>query len=470
MNSSRVFAKTVRAATAALGLLAAACAPVPEAQRLSDGIDPITPMAAFDPGAARPLPPARPNGEMVADLIELGFFMESGREIPQFSRFEGPVKLVTRGPMSAVTERDLDRLLERLRREARIDIARAPGNRVDEGENVITVEFISRRQLRSVVPAAACFVVPNVGTWDEFTENRRSPVIDWTRVTRRERVAVFVPADTTQQEIRDCLHEEIAQGLGPLNDLFRLTDSVFNDDNFQTVLTGFDMLMLRAWYAPELEIGMTRAQVAARLPAILNRLNPRGRRSPGPAPGATPRPWVEAVEAALGAEGAMAQRREASAKALEIAREQGWTGPRLALSLMLSARLAGPGDGEAAMAALLIASEIYRSRPGGEVHAAHIDMQLAVQALAAAQYDMVLDLAERARPMAERSENGALLASLGFMRAEALARKGREAEAEQLRLDSMAAARYGFGSQAAAQARQAEIARLTGAGVRLAQR
>jgi len=32
------------------------------------------------------------------------------------------------------------------------------------------------------------------------------------------------------QEVRDCLHEELAQALGPLNDLYRLPDSVFNDD------------------------------------------------------------------------------------------------------------------------------------------------------------------------------------------------------------------------------------------------
>ncbi len=45
--------------------------------------------------------------------------------------------------------------------------------------------------------------------------------------------------------MRDCLHEELAQALGPLNDLYRLSNSVFNDDNFHSVLTGFDMEMLR---------------------------------------------------------------------------------------------------------------------------------------------------------------------------------------------------------------------------------
>ena len=35
-------------------------------------------------------------------------------------------------------------------------------------------------------------------------------------------------------------------------------------------------MVLRATYAPELRSGMTRAEVAARLPAILRRINPAG--------------------------------------------------------------------------------------------------------------------------------------------------------------------------------------------------
>ena len=89
-------------------------------------------------------------------------------------------------------------------------------------------------------------------------------------------VSLFIPSDASPQEIRDCLHEEFAQGLGPLNDLYRLPNSVFNDDNIHTILTDFDMMVLRATYAPELRSGMTRAEVAARLPAILRRINPAG--------------------------------------------------------------------------------------------------------------------------------------------------------------------------------------------------
>jgi len=458
------------ALTLSLAAFLAGCAAGTDVQRLQSAAPAIQPMTVYNPGAPSPIPPMRANAEMVADLLELGFFMESGRPIPQFSRFEGPVKVVTRGEATPLAQADLDRLIARLRTEAGIDIARAPGNVVADGDNVITVEFIPRRQMRAVVPAAACFVVPNVDGWDDFTANRRSPVIDWTRISLRTSATVFVPSDTTPQEIRDCLHEEVAQALGPLNDLYRLTDSVFNDDNFQTTLTGFDMLILRVWNSPELQPGMTREQVAVRLPTLFNRLNPAGRRTPGPIPGPTPREWVLAIEQSLSGENNLAQRREGAMRALDLARAQGWNDSRLALSLMLTARLAPRDRGDAGLMALLTAAEIYRQLPGGEVHVAHLDMHLAVQALATAQYEMVLDLTARARPVAHRTENAAFLASLGFIRAEALAQLDRTDEADRVRLDSMAAARYGFGSDAAARARMDEIARLTGVAVRLAAR
>ena len=130
--------------------------------------------------------------------------------------------------------------------------------------------------------------------------------------------------------------------------------------------------------------------------------------------------------------------------------------------------LAPRDDGEAALEALLQAGEIYRRTPGGEVHAAHIDMHLAVQALATGQLQMAIDLCAQALPAALRTENAAFIASLGFIRAEALALQGRTDEARRLSLDSMAAARYGFGSESAVQARRDEIARIGNAAQTLA--
>ena len=101
-----------------------------------------------------------------------------------------------------------------------------------------------------------------------------------------------------------------------------------------------------------------------------------------------------------------------------------------AANVLIAEEPAPRDQGEPALDALLAAAEIYRNTPGGEVHAAHIDMHLAVQALASGQSDMVLDLTARALPVAERSENAAFMASLGFIRAEALGFQGRTAEAE----------------------------------------
>jgi hypothetical protein len=450
----------MRAALALLLLGAlSACAPVPQqgaVSRLAPMPEALPPLRRFTAQPERP--PLRANREIAADILELGFFMESGRPIPQFSRFDGPVTVLVAGtpPPGAVAE--LDRLLARLRAEADIDIARA-GADTGPGPRRITVEFLPRRQMQGAVPQAACFILPRVSGWAEFRAARRSPQLDWTTVVARAQVAVFVPSDVPPQELRDCLHEEVAQALGPLNDLFRLQESVWNDDNFQTVLTGFDMLVLRVWNDPALRPGMSPAEVAARLPAILARLNPAGERIPaGPAPGPTPRAWIEAIETALGAN--RGARRAAAERALAIARAEGWSDARLAFSYFLRGRTAGPREAEVALSSFLAAGLLYRDLPGGEVHLAHVDMQLAAFALSAGHFEESLALARRAQAAARASENAALLASLQMVQAEALDRLGQPSAAATVRLDSLGWARYGFGDEIRVRARLAEIAAL----------
>jgi hypothetical protein len=439
----------------------AACAPareVPPASRLAPATEALPPLQQFGDQPARPA--LRSNREIAADILDLGFYMESGREIPRFSRFDGPVTLHLAGnpPPGAVAE--IDRLLARLRREAGIDIARSADG-VPPAARRITVEFLSRRQMQAAVPQAACFILPRISGWSEFRAARRSARLDWTTVVERDEVAVFVPWDVPPQEMRDCLHEEVAQALGPLNDLFRLHDSVWNDDNFQTVLTGFDMLVLRAWNDAALRPGMTRGEVAARLPEILARLNPAGERiAAGPILRPSPRAWIVAVEAALGADGNRAARRAAAERALAIARAEGWSDSRLGFSHFLLARTAGPREADLALASFLQARQIFASLPGGEVHAAHVDMQLAAFALSAGQYAEALELTRRAQPAARASENAALLASLQMVQAEALERLGQPSAAGTARLDSLGWARYGFGDDMRVRARLAEIAAL----------
>jgi hypothetical protein len=439
---------------AALALTACASVGPDVPQRRAAPQVSLPPMKNF--GAIRPAPPNRSNKGIAADFLDLSFQLESGRELPVFTRFEGPVSVRVVGPAPPTLSGDLDRLLARFRAEAGIPITRVPATT----DASITIEVITRSELQRAVPQAACFVVPRVSSWADFRRDRRNPQLDWTTLRVRERMAVFIPADVAPQEVRDCLHEEIAQALGPLNDLYHLSDSVFNDDNFHTVLTGFDMLILRATYAPELRSGMTRPEVAARLPGILARLNPAGEALDYVPRPPTTRDWIDAVETALGPRTSPSRRRTAAAEAVEIARARGWNDNRLGFSLYALGRLSLGADPDLSLASFLQAGQIFSRSRDTAIHEAHISMQLAAFALSAGQADLALDLADRSIPAVERAQNAALLSSLLFVKAEALELLGRRAEAQEVRVDSLGWARYGFGPDQDVLMRAAEIASL----------
>lgn len=420
---------------AALSTLAA-CAPPAQVSKNSPPVG----VGFGDPSAFRALAVPSGGSSLTRDFMDLTFAMENGHELETFSRFEGPVTVAMRGPAPASAAKDLAVLIGRLRSEAGIDISPTTG------PAVITVEFASRAELRRLAPTAACFVVPNVSSLAEYRRQRGSEKVDWASVTRRETAAIFIPADTSPQEVRDCLHEELAQALGPLNDLYRLTDSVFNDDNFQSVLTDFDMDILRMTYSPTLASGMGREEVAARLgtSAAVGQGNPPD--------------WTRAVEAALGKTGTLSARKAAAERALAIAQASGWQDGRLAFSYFAVGRLLAGSEPARAFEAFDRAAAIYARLPGGELQIAHIDMQLAAMALAGGLAEEAARLADRAMPVVQRHQNAALLATLMLIKAEALDQLGNPTAAAALRMDSAAWARYGFGPDSVVKARMRDIA------------
>lgn len=445
-----------------------ACVPTNEADvSMNRAKAAVAPVAGLPPivAEAYPLTAAqgpRSNGDIAGDILDLTFRMESGRTLAAFSRFEGPVTLRLTGAVPAAAATDADRLLGRLRTEAGIDIREVPASQPAG----ITVEFVPRARIRAVYPNVACFVVPRVSGWEEFRQARGTALTDWTTLGKRERLSIFIPADSSPQEARDCLHEEVAQALGPINDMYRLSDSVFNDDNFHSVLTSFDMLVLRAIYAPELRSGMTRTDMAVRLPAILARLNPGGQRPASGTPAPAPRIWTNAIETALSGRGSIDAREQAARQALTTARAQGWQDARLALSYFALGRLTLSRQPEAALAALTEAQRLYLTLPQGSVHAAHVDMQIAAHDLSQGNTTGALARIDRAIPVVGRAENAALMATLMLMKAEAMAVRGQTQEAQAVRLDSTGWARYGFGPEAQVRARAAEIAALARRGSR----
>jgi len=394
------------------------------------------------------------NTDLARDFLDLSFALENGQRLDVFTRFEGPISVAVTGDAPASLLTDLGSLITRLQREARINILQV------SGPANITIEAVQRREIRRILPSAACFVVPNVSSLREYRGARRSSRTDWTQLTERRRIAVFVPSDASPQEIRDCLHEELAQAIGPLNDLYRLTGSVFNDDDVHTVLTGYDMLILRIYYAPELRNGMSRNAVAARLPVILSRLNPGGGSGPSRLASDTPNEWRDAVQTALGPGTGAAGRKSAARKALSIATEEGWQDNRRAFSHFANGRILSRSDPDLARAHFEAAYQFYARLPGTELHRAFVATQLAAQAITEQDVARALSLIQPHIGTAQNSQNAALLSTLLLLQAEALDLMGQSEEAEAVRLDSLGWARYGFGPDWAVRAKVSEIGAL----------
>ncbi|PJE36572.1 ATP-dependent transcriptional regulator [Pseudooceanicola lipolyticus] len=447
----------IRPAVLFLSLALAACsAPTisdtPTRARIADSS--LPPMKMF--GATQVFPTAESNANIAADFLALHFALESGRALPAFTRFEGPITVRVTGAPPPSLRPDLTALLNRLRREAGIDIREVRGSSAN-----ITIEAVSRDEIRRALPQAACFVVPNVTSIAEYRRNRRQQVTNWSFLRERGKLGVFVPNDAAPQELRDCLHEELAQAIGPLNDLYRLPDSVFNDDNVHTVLTGFDMLILRATYAPELHSGMSRSEVAAQLPAILSRLNPRGDSEPSRAISETPRSWIEEVQTALGPGATPTARRTAAAAAARTAQELGWQDHRRAFAHYMLGRMIQGHDPALAQQHYQSALGYLAHMPGTDLHRAFITTQTAAFAVAQGEGATALRQIEPHLAIAAKAENAALLSTLMLLKAEALDLVGRHPEAEAVRLDSIGWARYGFGSDIAVRAKMREIAALS---------
>lgn len=405
--------------------------------------------------AARGTSPTRSNGDIARDFLDLSFALESGRQIPTFTRFEAPITVKVEGRQTTTLRNDLSQLLGRLRSEAGLDI-----RLISQGRANITIQSVAKRDIRRALPHAACFVVPNVSSLSDYRRSRGTVRTDWAALQKREQLAIFLPYDTSPQDVRDCLHEELAQALGPLNDLYRLDDSVFNDDNFHAVLTGFDMLILRAYYDPALQNGMTRNQVAARLPSILSRLNPQGNERASSQRAGTPRAWINAIQNALGPTGNNGRRLTEASRAIQIAQAEGWTDHRRGFSHFALARLLQSHDGVTANQHYR-AADLYfsQSAPNGP-HRSIVSTQLAAYELAQGSPRKALRIIDANIDTARRFENAVQLASLLMLRSEALAALGRLPESEAARVDSLGWARYGFGPDWAVRAKLREVAML----------
>lgn len=422
-----------------------------QTSRLDSSDISLPPMKTF--GRAAPVPPANSNAQLARDFLDLTFHLENGDTVPAFSRIEGPITIRVLAKAPTTLSNDLDQLIERLRREARLDVRRVASDQPAS----ITVEPMPQRQIQNVAPTAACFVRPNVSSWKEYRARRNDPRTHWDRLTERKSMAIFLPNDVSPQEVRDCLHEEIAQGLGPVNDIYRLSTSIFNDDNFHAVLTGYDMLMLRVAYDRTLVSGMSRQQVAQRLPSILTRINPRGGAGDIAPPAIQMGAWERAIAQATSPRGSTSRKLAAAQRAVDLAMRAGARDPRLAFSYYVLGRQSLATDPNGALKAFLTAGSIYQKRPDSALQEAHVALQVAAFQLSAGRAEIAEQLVNQNLATVQKAEHASLLSLLLLVKAEALELQEKPLEAAQVRRDALAWGRYGFGQNGAVRTRAAEI-------------
>lgn len=81
---------------------------------------------------------------------------------------------------------------------------------------------------------------------------------------------IFIKEDTPTGVIRACIAEELAQSLGLIGDSQDSSGTIFSDKSPDIELTRTDLLLLRVLYDRKIVPGMTRTEVEAMLPMIID--------------------------------------------------------------------------------------------------------------------------------------------------------------------------------------------------------
>lgn len=94
------------------------------------------------------------------------------------------------------------------------------------------------------------------------------------RLSSYDRAVAVIRAELPDLMRRACIHEEIAQGLGLINDVPTARPSIFNDNEEFALLTRQDELMLRILYDARLRPGMSLAEARPIVEIIAAELMP----------------------------------------------------------------------------------------------------------------------------------------------------------------------------------------------------
>ncbi|MEL6479550.1 MAG: DUF2927 domain-containing protein [Pseudomonadota bacterium] len=261
----------IRGLALALAVLVAACAPERQIPLATAPLPAAPELAGTVPAGHT----AYDNASLAALFARLTHGLEWGPSRPNLVRFEGPVRVALTGPGSAAYTGFLDGYLSLLRGRARIDLAR----RIEAAN--LHIRFVEGPRFRRLLPTISCLLAPGDLSWSRFAADPdRHGGRALQEARRVSAMTIFIPQTAPPYLIRSCLIEEVAQALGPANDLYGLGPSIFNDDAAHIWPTALDLLMLRVLYDPALRTGLTRAETERRAREVLARINPQGQGAP----------------------------------------------------------------------------------------------------------------------------------------------------------------------------------------------
>ena len=114
------------------------------------------------------------NKDIARDFMDLSLSLESGRNLPVFTRFERPISVRLTGKVPQSLPSVLNRLIHRLQDEANLEIYCTSADQAN-----VNVHAVSSRQIQRTLPMAACFVAQNIINLEDFKASHKTAKTRW---------------------------------------------------------------------------------------------------------------------------------------------------------------------------------------------------------------------------------------------------------------------------------------------------
>ncbi|MTH64598.1 DUF2927 domain-containing protein [Paracoccus sp. DK608] len=224
-----------------------------------------------DGGTEIQLTPERLTDDFVLIALHDEYIRDGDRLISKSTpaplrRWDQPISMrIEFGASVAPTQRNRDRA-EIAKYAARLQAASGHPIGLTNGDGNYDILILSEDERRAIGPRLAA-LVPGIPPEDiqalvTLAPQNYCTVFAYSRGSSSTYVqaVALIRAEAPARLRTSCFHEELAQGLGLVNDSPMVRPSIFNDDEEFAQLTPHDELLLQILYDPRLRPGMTEAE------------------------------------------------------------------------------------------------------------------------------------------------------------------------------------------------------------------